>query len=206
MRNLLSELVEYTGRDEKLVRARCVTASTELAWQFEKYRDDPLRIYRESDLYIFALTTYQTRLHKIREWFRDKIRKYKWKTMLDYGGGIGEMVIIACEEGLKVDYLDVENSKTWEYAKWRFNKHGVNPTMLKEGTPIEKDYDVIMAMDIFEHLEEPQGVIDQLVAHTKYLVCNPTEIRYNWLYPEHISRYDLDPYFRHKETYLYERK
>ena len=206
MEKLLNELVEYTGRDINLVRARCTLAATEIAWQFANYRDNPLALYRESDLYIFTLTNYQIRMKKAREWFRNLIGIHGWKTMLDYGGGIGEHSIIACKEGVRVDYLDVEDSKTWEYAKWRFNKHEVNPDMLKEGTPIENDYDVIVIMDVLEHLENPKEVIEQMAKHTKYIICNPTEIKYNWLYPEHISRYDLEPYFKHVEAFLFERK
>ena len=209
MRNLLSELTEYTGRSEELVRARCITASTEIAWQFASYLDRPLEMYRESDLYIFALTNYQTRLQEtgVHDWLRESIKKYGWKTMLDFGGGIGEYSIIGCEEGMEVVYLEVCGSKTAAYALHRFYKNGIEqPELWSEENEIDRDFDVVVAMDVFEHLENPQEVIEQIAKHTKYLICNPTEVKYNWLYPEHISEFYIESYFEHKDLYLYERK
>ena len=209
MTNLIDDLVEYTGRGERLVKARCAIASTELAWQFEKHRENPLDFYRNSDLYIFALTLYQTKLQDagVHDWLRENIKRYGWKTMLDYGGGIGEYTIIGKKAGLEVVYLDVRGSKTADYALHRFYKNEIGqPLFWAEGHKIDKDFDVVVAMDVFEHLENPQEVIEQIAKHTKYLICNPMDVKYNWPYPQHISKFDIEPYFENIGSYLWRRK
>jgi len=207
MKDFYQDLIEYTGYTPRQVKVRCNYASSELSFIFPEY-ENVMDFYRETDLYIYALTKYQERLQDFNlfDWLKGAIHHYEWETLLDYGGGIGEISIVACKEGVRVDYLDIENSKTWEYAKWRFDKYNVNPKMLKEGTPVEKEYDVIVAMDVLEHLENPQEVIEQIKESTDWLVCNPEFVQYNNMYPEHISKFDLSPYFEKVSNYLYKRK
>jgi 2-polyprenyl-3-methyl-5-hydroxy-6-metoxy-1,4-benzoquinol methylase len=208
MKCLFSELAEYVNRDLTLVKARCQFASSELAYQWEYYKDDPIKYYRESDLYIFDLTVYQTRLreHAFYEWYANLINNYGWKTGLDYGGGIGEYTIVACQNGVQMDFLEIKDSKTLDYAKWRFKKYGISPVLRYEDFKIEQDYDFIVAMDVFEHMEKPEPVIKAIAEHTEYIFCNPDQIQFNWLYPQHISKFILEPYFENVGLYLWKRK
>ena len=216
MRDLYAELAEYTGRDLTLVTQRCVySAAVELAWQWEKYKDDPIKFYRETDLYIFALTYYQMRLkeNKIDNWFQYMIKKHGWKTGLDYGGGIGEETLLALEQGVeRMTFIEIARSKTLEYAMWRFKKSDLSGQIVieNENFPIDfakgMDWDFVVAMDVFEHLEDPEPVIKAIHKHTEWLFCNPDQIKYNWLAPQHISKFDLTPYFKHVDLYLWRRK
>jgi len=206
--DLYDELAEFVSQDLALVKQRCQFASAELAYQWKYQKDDPIAYYRESDLYIFDLTTYQTVLknHDIHKWYQNLIKNYGWKTGLDFGGGIGEYTIVACKNGVKMDFLEIEGSKTLEYARWRFQKHGVRPLFRGENFKIDQDYDFIVAMDVFEHMEKPEPVIKAIAEHTKYLFCNPEQIKFNWLYPQHISKFTLEPYFENIGAYLWRRK
>jgi hypothetical protein len=192
------ELAEYTGREEKLVEARCNTASIELAWIFPKYKDNVMDFYRETDLYIFGLSRYQKQLQEknFHEWLSQFIRNYNIRSVLDYGGGIGEYTIVACNAGAETVYQDIMGSETANYALYRFDKHGIKqPELWNENYVIDRDFDLIIAMDIFEHLEDPQFMIEKMSKHCTYLICNPELILYNEFYPEHISHFDLNPYF-----------
>ena len=208
MRDLYQDLADYTNRDYDLVKARCQTAHVELAWLWEQYKDDPIAFYRETDLYIFNLTYYQNRLqkNKIHTWFEYMIKKHGWKTGLDYGGGIGEQTILANDGGVQMDFLEIEGSKTLEYARWRFEKYGARPIFRSENYKIDRDFDFINAMDILEHLENPEPVIKAIHKHTEWLFCNPEQVKYNWLSPQHISKFDLKKYFKHVDLYLWRRK
>jgi len=208
MKNLYTELSQYTKKDLSLVTARCQIAHVELAWLWEKYKDDPIKFYKEADLYIFNLTYYQMRLQKnnIHNWYQHMIKKHGWKTGLDYGGGIGEQTILASQEGVKMDFLEIEGSKTLEYAKWRFKKYEIKPVFRSENYKINQDYDFIVAMDVLEHLENPKPVLQDIALHTKWLFCNPEQIKYNWLSPQHISKFNLELYFKHEDLYLWRRK
>jgi 2-polyprenyl-3-methyl-5-hydroxy-6-metoxy-1,4-benzoquinol methylase len=210
MRNLYTELTEYTGRQQELVEARSIHASVELAWQFEKHKDNPIEHYKNTDLYLFASTRYQMDLqfHGFHDWFKDIIKQFgDWQSGLDLGGGIGEQTILAYEAGVeKMDFMEIEGSKSMEYARWRFEKHNVRPIFRSENYKIDQDYDFVVAMDVFEHMENPQPVIENIAKHTKYLFCNPDQIRYSWLFPQHISHFTLEPYFKQVKLYLYERR
>lgn len=202
--SLYKELAEYTGRPWELVKLRCEGAAAELAWLWPQY-DGVLAFYRETDLYIFDLTFYQTMLGKnnAHNWLRHMIKKHGWKTMLDFGGGTGEWSIIAAKAGCKVTYVDVEGSKTMEYARWRFKQHGVDVDCLGEDAWPLDPFDAIIAMDVFEHLEAPVPLIEQFAGQSKFLFANPNEVKYNDLYPQHISHYKLEPLWEHVEGYLW---
>jgi 2-polyprenyl-3-methyl-5-hydroxy-6-metoxy-1,4-benzoquinol methylase len=135
------------------------------------------------------------------------IKRYGWKEGLDFGGGIGEETILATELGVNMTFVEVEDSKTLAYAKWRFWKNEVKkPKIVFEDYEFKQDFDFVVAMDVFEHIENPQPIIEAIAKHTKYLFCNPTMVKYNWLYPQHISNYSIEPYFKQIELYLYERR
>ena len=127
--------------------------------------------------------------------------------MLDFGGGIGEYSIVGCKAGAEVVYQDIAGSKTADYALHRFYKHGIKqPELWDENHEIDRDFDLIVAMDVLEHLENPEEVIKNMGKHCTYLLVNPDLIMYNELYPEHISHYDLTPYFYKVDGYLWKNK
>jgi 2-polyprenyl-3-methyl-5-hydroxy-6-metoxy-1,4-benzoquinol methylase len=168
MPDFYRELAEYVNRNEELVKCRCDYASLELSFQFHNYKDRILEYYRETDLYIYALSSYQTLLAKynFHEWLKSAFNFYGWKSTLDMGGGIGEYSIIAYKEGADTFYQDVSGSKTVDYALWRFGRYNVHPTLLDENYKIDREYDVIVAMDVLEHLENPAEVIKDIVEST----------------------------------------
>ena len=211
MKNFYEELAEYTGRDLDLVTARCQVAHVELAWLWEKYKDNPIEFYRDTDLYIFNLTYYQARLqkNKIDIWFQYMLKKHGWKTGLDIGGGIGEQTILAFEQGIdRMTFTEIAGSETLRYASWRFKKHSFSGILEIEDENYipTKDFDFIVAMDVLEHLEDPEPVIKAIHNHTEWLFCNPEQIKYNRLSPQHISKFDLTKHFKHVDLYLWRRK
>jgi SAM-dependent methyltransferase len=211
VKNLYTELAEYLKRPQVLVEARSIHASVELAWQFEEHKDNPIEHYKNTDLYLFGSTRYQMDLqfHGAYEWYQDIVKKYGWKNGLDIGGGIGEQTLLALEAGVEdMTFVEVLDSPTWNYAKWRFERTDFigKIHMEENGYEINKDFDFVVAMDVFEHMEDPQPLIKKIAEHTKYLFCNPDQIKYNWLYPQHISHFTLEPYFKQVDLYFYERR
>ena len=192
MNNYYQELAQYTNRDIWLVTQRCQTARFELAWLWEEFKNDPIKYYRETDLYLFDLSMYQTVLQEqgFHKWLEGILKDFQIKTCLDFGGGIGEYAIITCKNGVKTDYLEIENSKTLEYAKHRFKTHNVNPGIFGLNDTFGK-YDLIISMDVFEHIENNASIVEEVAKKCTYMICNtPEEIPYGPLYPQHISRID----------------
>ncbi len=206
-RNLYGDLTAYTGRDPELVRARCQTAKVELAWLWHEYETRPTDYYRDTDLYLFDLTEYQMKLRigGQHTWLRRILRDHNWSRGLDFGGGIGEWALIGTDEGAKMAYHDLKPSQTWDYAAWRFGRHKARIAMI-EGWPLNERWPFVMAMDVLEHLPEPQPVLEALADCTEWLFCNPFEVNYGWLIPQHISRYDPTPLFERVEGYLWHRR
>lgn len=210
---LCQDLAAYTGRPLELVAARCRSAVFELAWLWEQWKDKPLEFYRFTDLYLFDLTNYQQTLVDggfYSSWFPSVLRRLNVKTMLDFGGGIGEYTIAAYRQhDPQVDFMEVCGSATFQYAKWRFKRYGVTPQILYENEFIpEKQYDLIVAMDVLEHIAEPQPIIERMARQTEYVIANVDQVPYNTFFPQHISHPDLTPYFEQsqQEPLLWKRR
>jgi hypothetical protein len=201
-----AELAEYLGRPLEAVTERCKYAFLELAWKWPEYKDDPIKFYQESDLYLFDLANYHDILEQrgTHKWFRDKVKEMGFKTMLDFGGGNGDWTIQAYEGGAECDYLDLEGEMS-KYAEWRFGKRDLKVNRVSDtGLPRAKRYDAIIVLDVLEHLSDPKPLVEHLGKMVEYIFCNPIEeIPYTWVYPQHISRYDLTPYFEQVDKYLW---
>lgn len=90
--------------------------------------------------------------------------------VLDYGGGIGALSIMLAQAGIKdITYLDVPG-KTFEFAKWRFKRRGLDITAI-EGSELKDKlsglYDTIFCLDVIKHLLNP-------LLHTKRLADHLT--------------------------------
>jgi len=205
-RNLYKDLADYTGRDPNLVRARCASAAYELAWLWPQYEDNPERCYRETDLYQFDLTDYQQRLRNngTHTWLRQIVRDHGWSEGLDWGGGIGEWAMILADEGVSMSYHDLYPSKTWDYAAWRFERHRAKVRMIPDD-PLGRDWPVVVIMDVLEHLPDPDTLLERLAQRTEYLFCNPDQVPYTWILPQHISEYSPEPWFTQVEHHLWKR-
>lgn len=189
---ILEDLVKFTGKPAELVKSRCKIAVVELAWLWH-FKKDILSFYRDTDLYIFDLTAYQSMIVPEVNYMIEYIEKHKIKKILDLGGGIGEYTIrILQETKANVTFLELKDSKTLEYAKWRFKKHKVNPAIVFEDFLWKNEsWDAVIAMDVLEHLENANEMIADLERKAKFVFANPEKIKFNELYPQHISAYQL---------------
>lgn len=205
MQTLYEELAEYTQRDLWLVTERSKTAVIELAWRWPMFKDMELDFYRESELYIFDLTSYQSVLRDrgFHTMFVQMLKRLDIKTMLDFGGGIGEYTILGLQNGVETDFLEVDGSYTMNYAKHRFKTHNLNPKILNENSQITY-HDMVVAMDVFEHIKDPAPLITEIAKNCRYMVCNmPGELPYGPAYPQHISFPNLNKDFELVGNYLW---
>jgi hypothetical protein len=211
-RDLYRELAVYLREDLELVEARANSAGVEIAWQWRNWHRAPVEFYRSTDLYLFDLTHYQTMLHR-SGWhraFSDTLREMQPATLLDFGGGIGETTISAWKAGVPhIDYTDVRGSRTRAYAEHRFLTREIPQRNLRahgEDFRFGSPYDVIVAMDVLEHLENPGPVIQQMANSSQYLISNADEIPYGPLNPQHISKPNLGMYFEKVKGNLWRRR
>jgi hypothetical protein len=202
---IFNDLVEYTNLPRNLVLQKCADAEKELALLW-KERKNIIEFYQNTDLYLFDLTKYQLILEhqkKIKEMI-GQIKDLNFEKILEYGGGIGEFSLLCFENGLNISYYDLDG-KTKDYALWRFKKHNCDINIEKSGC-LDKNWDIVNIMDVLEHLEVPEEIIAKLKKNTRYIFCNPNEIQYNELCPQHISKFDLTKDFEHIKGYLWKNK
>lgn len=201
---LLKELVEYTKQPILLVKERAKYAMGELAWLWNtakpQTREAILNFYRSTDLYIFDLTKYQSQLVIDVNAMIDEIKARNIKKVLDLGGGIGEYTIRAIKEaGCDVTFLELKDGLTLKYAQWRFTKHNVKPKIVDEEYPWQnEEWDLVFAMDVIEHMDEAESkkTLDALRAKAKYVFANPEFLKYDDLFPQHISKFAMDGFSR----------
>jgi 2-polyprenyl-3-methyl-5-hydroxy-6-metoxy-1,4-benzoquinol methylase len=91
--------------------------------------------------------------------------------ILDFGCGVGITAFILAKKGHRVSALDLKGTGTFEFLKWRSEKHKIPINFIESlGGPPELNggqYDVIIAMDAIEHVREWEETVKRLVEHLK---------------------------------------
>lgn len=85
------------------------------------------------------------------------------RACLDFGAGVGSGGILFARQGLEVSLADISSSML-RFCEWRFRKRGLRAQFidLKFQALPDNAFDLITAMDVFEHLFDPVGTVDQL--------------------------------------------
>ncbi len=97
------------------------------------------------------------------------IRSRSTGSFLEFGGGLGLLCQIACEEGMDVTYVDIPG-RVKDFAEWRFRKYGLPihvMTSSVEQLKLSDEYDVVFTDAAFEHLIDPEQVLIELVSHIR---------------------------------------
>lgn len=137
-------------------------------WRLQNPSNDAeiLEFYKIVPWYIFDIA----RTHMLRgdRRFKKRVVNECEGSVLDYGGGIGDLSAKLAERGHTVTYLDVE-SKNREFAKWYFKKKGLNIKTLVAERQLELPdcYDTIICLEVIEHLTNPKEALLMMVRHLK---------------------------------------
>jgi 2-polyprenyl-3-methyl-5-hydroxy-6-metoxy-1,4-benzoquinol methylase len=142
------------------------------AWE-AKGKMTPDRIkafYKQTTNYIFELAEWHLWVPGKRESdlaLVADLKKRAPKNVLDFGGGTGIMAILLARAGLDVTLADLEGT-TLAFAQSRAQRNNVKLKIWKsdvEPAPPDKKYDIILALDVMEHLphDELTNVVDKLV-------------------------------------------
>jgi len=179
----------HTTHDE--VRTRMKKGSNPLKEEWNSWENQgpmtPERItafYKQTTNYIYELAEWHLFVPSKREsdvaLFED-MRTKAPRNILDFGGGVGLLAIPLASAGLDVTLADLD-STTLGFAVFRAERHGVKLKLWKsdvEPAPPDKKYDVIMCMDVLEHLPKDilHDIVDKLVklkhARTEIIISAP---------------------------------
>ena len=179
----------HSTHDE--VRARMKKGSDPLKDEWNTWEKQgamtPERIkafYKQTTNYIYELAEWHLFVPSKREsdvaLFED-MRTKQPKNILDFGGGVGLLALPLARAGLDVTLADLD-STTLNFALFRAEHRGIHLKVWKsdiEAAPPDKKYDVIMCMDVLEHLPKDvlHDVVDKLVklkhARTEIIISAP---------------------------------
>ena len=173
--SLLAELGAYFRCDDlSLVEARCRHVVDELKVHWERTveptdRASVERFYDQSESYLFDLMWWHTLEddHAPLAYVLalDFARRRPGRRYLDFGAGVGSGAILFARHGFDVALADI-SSTLLEFSAWRLRDRGVAARLidLKVDSLPRNAFDVITAMDVFEHLAEPAEAVDRLAA------------------------------------------
>jgi 2-polyprenyl-3-methyl-5-hydroxy-6-metoxy-1,4-benzoquinol methylase len=120
--------------------------------------------YASTDKYLYELANRETKKSQV-ERFRKAANLLSCigaRKVLDYGGGIGGLVISLRKRGFECDYLDVPGP-TFNFALFRFKENGVTPGAFDATRDVQPDnYDAVLAMDSFEHLFDLESAVRKI--------------------------------------------
>lgn len=173
----VAELAEYTGEDVALVRTKLAQAGDALKteWRTQK-RTSAAQVdafYKETGQYLYDLT--QFNYSPMYAGWRGAICNVCQQAgegrvlrVLDYGGGIGTTLLdLADLPNMRLAYADLPG-QTFDYARWRFARRGLDVEMVAvdgDDPLAGRVFDVIVCLDVIEHLVEPERAVTYLIDH-----------------------------------------
>jgi hypothetical protein len=131
--------------------------------------------------------------------------------ILDYGCGSAPVGFEMLMQGHEVDFVDLDGAPAYEFTKWRVRRRKKTA-----GWSVGENYDVLLLLDVIEHLPEAAQVLAELTQRLNeggYLVTNYFLLT-DYSNPEHISMdkqrirqvllenqvYPKDPTLWHKQS------
>jgi len=162
----IGDLMEYFSLDRKRAM-HLLKSSGKLSadlWYClnPKTKDEITKFYEDNPFYAFDLIFWHGTRYQIN--LRNKFIGLAKGKVLDYGGGVGDMCMMAKDKKLDVDYADLPG-KTFNFAKWLFDKKGYNIPMIDlSGDKISKNYDTIFCIDVIEHVANPKDLLKDFVS------------------------------------------
>ncbi|HWO22158.1 MAG TPA: class I SAM-dependent methyltransferase [Kofleriaceae bacterium] len=174
----VEDVMAFTSTTREQVRARMKLGSEPLKDEWNAWEKQgpmtPARIaafYKQTKNYIYELAEWHLFVPGKRESdlaLVEDMRRKRPKNILDFGGGVGLMAIPLARAGFDVTLADLDGTSL-DFAAFRAKRHDIKLKIWKsdvEPAPPDATYDVILALDVLEHLPKDvlRSVVDKLVA------------------------------------------
>jgi 2-polyprenyl-3-methyl-5-hydroxy-6-metoxy-1,4-benzoquinol methylase len=168
----LRELAEYFALSSEAARQACerALADSRREWEASPRRtpEQVLDFYRSTRSYIFEhiwwhATDVETNSGNIA--ILDCALGQRRRDYLDFGSGVGANAILFAQHGMSVTLADVSQTML-AFARWRLARRGLQAAFIdlnQQGLPKSR-FDVVTAVDVFEHLARPGVEIARLAA------------------------------------------
>jgi ubiquinone/menaquinone biosynthesis C-methylase UbiE len=171
----LRELSEYFGVSREEARRVCENAVADSKREWEsaprQTRSQIIDFYRRARSYLFEhiwwhATDVETNVANV-ELMNYALRRGA-REYLDFGSGVGSNAILFAKHGFSVTLADVSEMML-EFARWRIERRGLRAKFINlnwERLPRER-FDFVTAVDVCEHLSEPEAEIGRIARSLK---------------------------------------
>ena len=199
----VEDIMAFTKTTHEQVRERMKKGSDPLKNEWNEWENKgPMtearitEFYKQTTNYIYELGEWHLFVDNKRESDMALVAEMKQKqpkNILDFGGGVGLMAMPLARAGMDVTLADLDGTSL-DFAKFRADRHGTKLKIWKsdvEPMPPDQKYDVIMAMDVLEHLpkETLHAIVDKLVKlkHAKTEIIISAPFGRTAVHPMHID-------------------
>ncbi len=166
MQKVDTDLTEFLKIPLVALQNRLKLAQAELAQQWEKRQGKAEEFYKDNETYLFDLATFNKDLVN---YFQNRIfqlANIRGIKILDIGCGIGTAVFSLAEYENDVTGWDI-NQKVIDFCNWKKVKYNLGGSFTTE-KPDYSQYDLIIAVDVLEHIEDLKGFLADLGSKMKY--------------------------------------
>ena len=172
-KSLLDELGLYVKcQDSAEIQRRCKGAVENLAREWREKVDPRDRrsvehFYNETETELYELMWWHTLSEDISPLSYVTALKFALRqgcrSCLDFGAGVGSGSILFARHGLKVGLADI-SSPMLAFSRWRFKVRRLRAQFfdLKTRSIASESFDMVTAMDVFEHLADPVEGVERL--------------------------------------------
>src|SRR5512139_2489001 len=199
----VEDVMAFTKTTRDQVRERMKKGSEPLKQEWLDWEkqgpmteDRIAKFYKQTANYIYELGEWHLFVDNKRESDQalvEDMKKKQPKNILDFGGGVGLMAIPLARAGFDVTLADLDGTSL-DFAKFRADRHGDKLKIWKsdvEPMPPDAKYDVILALDVLEHLpkETLHQIVDKLVKlkHAKTEIIISAPFGRTAVHPMHID-------------------
>jgi SAM-dependent methyltransferase len=171
--SLFTELGLYTRcADLDEIQNRCTASVRELAEEWRENVDATDRqsveeFYDRSEKEIYDLIWWHTLSEDLSPLAYvtalQFARREGCRSCLDFGAGVGSGGIVFVRNGLTIALADI-SSPLLAFSQWRFQLRGLPAQFfdLKSSALPSEAFDIVTAMDVFEHLVDPVDAVETL--------------------------------------------
>lgn len=190
--NLLYKEISYKGM--KGIRSGVVKLAEEWGGVDITNVENIKNWYKETDNYIFDLLPWNAcgmfveKMNGVLE----KIDMCSPKSLIDYGGGLGISTLMIADKfpELEITYCDFKDSHQFKFFLFLRKElqimDGIKIIDVDEFIESDKSFDVILAMDCFEHIPDLDNIIKMICNKTNNVIHDST-FETNDVQPQHVN-------------------
>ncbi|MFC1514299.1 class I SAM-dependent methyltransferase [Candidatus Omnitrophota bacterium] len=162
---LIKEISEYTGFDRRSIESKHKQLVGQVGQKnYDLMSEEELvSFYRETEYHFYAAPMWNASCGRTSYlvWsITSYLRSNKYKTILDFGAGGGELCMALAQQGFSVHYVDV-NKALIDFSRWRFKRRNLDIKIIANDEVNAYTFDAVISFDVFEHLKNlPQKIKD----------------------------------------------